>query len=138
MKITPTLIVLLFAVFVHSGCSTSEYSTSSNAADIIEPYEVNDVNSSISLLKQIRRLPGVYIERNGGQTDVYLKGGFSFAAETRVLFVVNNIPVGNDFSEIDGLVNVNDIKNIKVMRSFQSSQLFGMRGAYGAIVFETR
>ena len=83
-------------------------------------------------------LPGVYVESRGGEVDVYLKGQYSFNAETRVLFVVNNIPIGRDFSSLDSMVNVDDIQSIRVMRAIESAQLYGLRGSSGAIVIKTR
>lgn len=132
------LSIFLFSLFLFTACSVSENATTRDSVQLYEPFEVPHVDSAISLIEHIRRLPGIYVEQRGGQVNIYIKGGYSFAAENRVLFVVNDIPIGNEFNGIDNFVDVNDIKNITLMRSFQASQIYGMRGAFGAIIFETK
>ena len=136
MKSASILLIPMFIVL--SACTATERTTGNGDSSQSETSQSSNVDPSISLLKQIRMLPGIYVESRGGQVDVYLKGQYSFNAETRVLFVVNNIPVGRDFSALDSMVNVDDIKSIRVMRAIESAQVFGLRGSSGAIVIETR
>jgi hypothetical protein len=131
--ILPFLLIL-------TGCKAAETSANSETRaeteQSMQPEQA--VDPSISLLKQIQRLPGVYVENRSGLVNVYLKREFSFNSDTRVLFVVNDVPIGNDFVDIDSLVNVEDIRNIRVIRSMEASQIYGLRGTHGAIVVQTR
>ena len=135
MKSASILLISLFIML--SACTATERTTNNEDSSQSESSE-SRVDPSISLLKQIRMLPGIYVESRGGDVNVYLRGQYSFNSETRVLFVVNNIPIGRDFSSLDSMVNVEDIKSIKVMRAIESAQLYGLRGSSGAIVIETK
>lgn len=136
MKSASILLIPLFLML--SACTATERTTDNGDSSQSESSESSSVDPSISLLKQIRMLPGIYVESRAGDVNVYLRGQYSFNAETRVLFVVNNIPIGRDFSSLDSMVNVDDIKSIKVMRAIESAQLYGLRGSSGAIVIETK
>ena len=136
MKSASILFIPLFLML--SACTATERASDSGESSESEATQSSSVDPSISLLKQIRMLPGIYVESRGGEVDVYLRGQYSFNAETRVLFVVNNIPIGRDFSSLDSMVNVDDIKSIRVMRAIESAQLYGLRGSSGAIVIITQ
>ncbi|PWN07309.1 TonB-dependent receptor plug domain-containing protein [Rhodohalobacter mucosus] len=136
MKSASNLLIPLFILL--SACATTERTTDSGDSSQTETSESSSVDPSISLLKQIRMLPGIYVESRGGELNVYLRGQYSFNAETRVLFVVNNVPIGRDFNALDSMVNVEDIQSIRVMRAIESAQLYGLRGSSGAIVIKTK
>ncbi|MDX1592415.1 MAG: TonB-dependent receptor plug domain-containing protein [Balneolaceae bacterium] len=134
------ILPFFFILFI-TGCKTMEPGMNNeNQEETVETTQQDDqtVDPSISLLKQIQRLPGVYVENRSGLVNVYLKREFSFNSDTRVLFVVNDVPIGHEFSDIDSLVNVEDIKNIRVLRSMEASQIYGIRASFGAIAVETK
>jgi TonB-dependent SusC/RagA subfamily outer membrane receptor len=54
------------------------------------------------------------------------------------LYVVNNSPIGNSYADAVSAVDVNDIKNVNVMKGPEGQQMYGMRGANGVIQIFTK
>jgi TonB-dependent SusC/RagA subfamily outer membrane receptor len=93
-------------------------------------------NAIIPLITQIRRLPGMTLE-NG--VPALLKGNNSIqnGARSEPLYVIDGMPVGNSFRQIQDIVQPVDVASIKVLSGADAS-FYGSRGASGVIVITTK
>jgi TonB-dependent SusC/RagA subfamily outer membrane receptor len=99
----------------------------------------NDDEKSISYLSLadlLRRKAGVSVQGSGSNTKVTIRGG-SGAAGTDPLYVLDRVPIGNSYSQAAGMVDVNDIANIDVLKGADAAQ-YGTRGMSGVIVITTK
>jgi TonB-dependent SusC/RagA subfamily outer membrane receptor len=95
-------------------------------------------NNTIPLSDYLRRIPGLQIEQRGSNVYVMIRGMNSISGDNSPLFVIDQQPVGNDYSAAAGAVDVNDIKTVNVIKGAEGQQLYGMRGANGVIQIITR
>lgn len=96
----------------------------------------NQGGSYLSLADLLRRKAGVTVQGQGSGTKVAIRGG-SGAAGTDPLYVLDGVPVGNDYSQVSGMVDVNDIDYIDVLKGGEASE-YGTRGMSGVIVITTK
>lgn len=90
----------------------------------------------LSLADLLRRQPGVLVQGSGSATKVAIRGGAG-PSGTDPLYVVDKVPVGNSYSQVAGMVDVNDIGNINVLSGADASQ-YGTRGNSGVIEITTK
>lgn len=95
-------------------------------------------NNSLALVDYLRRLPGLQIDQRGATVNIMIRGVGSLMGDNSPLFVVNNSPVGNSYAEAVSAVDVNDIRNVNVMKGADGQQMYGMRGANGVIQIFTK
>lgn len=99
------------------------------------------------------RIAGIQVKQaggTGGQTSVILRGISSFVGNNEPLYIVDGVPVSNDFesagsewgdvSKAGGVFDLNpdDIENISVLKGPNASALYGYRGANGVIMITTK
>jgi TonB-dependent SusC/RagA subfamily outer membrane receptor len=92
--------------------------------------------SYLSLADLLRRQPGVLVQGSGSSTKVAIRGG-SGPSGADPLYVIDKVPVGNSYSQVAGMVDVNDIGNINVLSGADASQ-YGTRGNSGVIEITTK
>lgn len=90
----------------------------------------------LSLADLLRREPGVMVQGSGNNTKVSIRGGAG-PSGTDPLYVVDRVPIGNSYSQVSGMVDVNDIANINVLNGADASQ-YGTRGNSGVIEITTK
>ena len=81
-----SLYFIIFLMFL--GCEINKKSVQSN--DYNSEYEIKN-KSNISLLNRVRSNPSIYIEGNGDNAKVYLKGVSSINFPKEILFVLDGI-----------------------------------------------
>jgi len=90
----------------------------------------------LSLADLLRRKPGVLVQGSGNNTTVAVRGGAG-ASGTDPLYVIDRVPIGNSYSQVASMVDVNDIANINVLSGADASQ-YGTRGNSGVIEITTK
>ena len=90
----------------------------------------------MSLSDLLRREPGVLVQGSGNSTKVSIRGGAG-ASGTDPLYVIDRVPIGNSYSQAAGMVDVNDIANINVLKGADAQQ-YGTRGNSGVIEIYTK
>ncbi|MEY4134355.1 MAG: hypothetical protein RL386_705 [Bacteroidota bacterium] len=95
-------------------------------------------NNTLQLVDYLRRVPGLQIEQRGSNVTVMIRGTNSISGDNSPLFVIDRQPVGTDYSDAAGAVDINDIKTVNVIKGAEGQQLYGMRGANGVIQIITR
>lgn len=110
-------------------CSSSEKTQS-------ESIIVSDAGVDFSVYRNLadylRRLPGVQVRGAGENIHVQIRGVSSFESETRPLYVVDGIIMGNSYAEVNRLLNMHDVSSIRVLIDSDAGS-YGVRGANGVI-----
>ena len=116
------------------GCEINKKSVQSN--DYNSEYEINN-KSNISLLNRVRANPSIYIEGNGDNAKVYLKGVSSINFPKEILFVLDGIQVGN-YSKISSMLDPTMIKSIRILKNAVDLSMYGFAGSGGVIEIKTK
>ncbi len=124
----PILLRTLFCVLVLglAACGTSgpaatrDYSTFNDLADIL------------------RQQPGLQVTGSGSNVKVSIRGQNSINLDTRPMYVINDVPVGTDYSQANNAVNVRDVDRVEVLRGLSSTNSYGGQGANGVIKIYTK
>ena len=127
-----SLYFIIFLMFL--GCEINKKSVQSN--DYNSEYEIKN-KSNISLLNRVRANPSIYIEGNGDNAKVYLKGVSSINFPKEILFVLNGIQVGN-YSKISSMLDPTMIKSIRILKNAVDLSMYGFAGSGGVIEIKTK
>lgn len=97
---------------------------------------LNDKNrSSISLLDQIRRLPGVGLQ-NGLPVFTKTASTITQGSTSQPLYILDNYIVGNSFRDVNELVRNVEVEKIEALTGSDAS-FYGSRAAHGVIKITT-
>ena len=88
-------------------------------------------------LGDLLRRQGVMVQGSGSGAKVTIRGGGGGANFTDPLFVIDRVPIGNSYAQAEGMVDVNDIDRINVLKGADASQ-YGARGNSGVIEIYTK
>ncbi len=104
--------------------------------------EPHDFSRYANLSEAIRSVGG---NVTGGNTmagvnnaKVRLRGQASIVLQTQPLYVLNNIPVGNDYNIANNLVHPANIESIRILPGTSASILYGEPANHGAILIRTK
>ena len=121
-------IYLIIFISTLISCEVNKYPVSSE----------QDTNTSLSLLDRLRSIPGLKIsgfdERNA---EVYLRGQTSILYYREVLFYLNGTRVGN-YSSTYQIIQPENIKSIKLLKSASELSIYGSDGRDGVILITTK
>ena len=90
-----------------------------------------------SLAEALRYYPSLLISGTGSSTKVVLRKNASIK-NVQPLFVVNGMPLGNQYQQANQLVNMADVTSIKIIDSQAESVTYGTLAAAGIIEIKTR
>lgn len=125
---------LLLGFTLLLGCSsTSNVNDQEQGETDVEIY-----NSSRKLSDYLRSVGGVTVHEINGQTKITIRGNLSFNTNTDPLFVIDGVRSGYDYSRIESIVPVQNIRSVRVLKGSESSTLYGIAGSNGAIVISTK
>lgn len=117
-----------------------------NAALVMQPNNgdkgaqstISPDQKNLSLADYLRRVPGVSVTGGSGNVRIRIRGVQTVAQGNEPLFVVNRLPVGNDYNAVESLVDVNDIDKVTVLRDVASTSQYGVQGSNGVILIKTK
>lgn len=136
MKVSSLIGVgILLVVF---GCASAEEmkETSSSGNENGSSVEVND--ASLDLASYLRQVSGLTVQGSGSNAMVFIRGSQSVNSNNQPLFVVDGSRVGRTFSQVDSIVDVNDIEKVEVLKGNDASSRYGMAGSYGVVIIRTK
>jgi outer membrane cobalamin receptor len=129
-----SILLSFIVVSVFAACSSSNPTVQN-----FDPHsEIKDINTSLSILDHLKRVGGLNIMERGGNVEIFMRGINTLSGDNNVLFVVNGSPVGNRYSELTHVLDVYDVRNIRVLRGPLGYQFYGMRGSNGVVEVTTR
>lgn len=154
-----TLSTLLLALVLVSGCKSSETASrqdqtasqteQENDAALQEMVEQQrrdqersgpgvDIDPNRPLIDHLRQFPSLIILARSSGYDVRMRGNRSISQPDRVLFVINNTPVGQSYDQASSLITMYNVERIDVLSAGFAQQRYGERGMFGAVVITTR
>ena len=128
-----SLIPALGLLFLLAACGTPK-STATDDPSLKETLDKQN-RVGISLLNQIRRLPGVTI-RNGVPVFVKSTTDISSGVPIEPLYVLDGYVIGNSFRDVDQLVDNVNVEKIEALTDTDAS-FYGSRAANGVIKITT-
>jgi len=149
-KTFPIRLLLVFSVAVLlamiTGCSAPEKTqhTSGSIPDYDKESMTNKSDQivvfdpDISLIDHIRRMSGIRVNQQGGETLIMIRGATTIMGNNSALFVVDGTPIGQSFRQLENMVNVSDIRLINVYKGSEATIRYGMRAGAGAIEITTK
>lgn len=136
-------ILLLLPLFIASiiGCSTSQSTVENKGLDVtnVMPDKAvpNKVDYYSNLADFLYQVPGVQVTGPSSNPSITIRGISSFMSGIAPLYVIDGQPVGTNYSNVNGMLNVRDIDHVQVLKGSDAS-LYGVRGANGVIIIKTR
>lgn len=131
------LIVVTVTAFIVSGCASSGAGTNTNRDSSERLSRVKVENGNISLADYLRRVPGVNVQGSGNNVRILIRGVNTFRGGTDPLFYIDQTRVGRSYSQVNSMINMNDVDNIKVVKGVEASA-YGVEGANGVIIINTK
>jgi len=107
------------------------------AVSVIDAEEANSIIASSFIQKLEGRAAGVNVTTGGapgGRSTVRIRGISSFT-NNDPLYVIDGVPVQDDFSN---LLNPNDIESIQVLKDPSTASIYGARANNGVIIVTTK
>jgi len=142
--ITPLILIMkniltgfvLFIIILGSSCAASD------PGYINKP---SNYANYTNLAEALRSVGGVRVEGSNtyvGSADnvkIYLRGGSStILLTTQPLYVVNEVPVGNNYSDANSIVNMRDVTSIRILAGTQAVTRWGEQGTNGVILIKMK
>lgn len=128
MKTFVKVLYALAFVTMISSCASTEGTTN----------QPKDFSSYSDLASALRSIGGLQVSGTGDNIIVTLRGMSTIKLNTQPLYVVNNIPVGNAYSDANSMVNPSEITSIRVLRGASATTIYGEDGNAGVIVIKTK
>lgn len=127
-------LVLVTSLLILSACGTSKNSAD-NSGDSLEKTLEDKNRVTLSLLNQIRRLPGIVVK---GGIPFFNKANNSMLMEgsQQPLYVLNGYIVGTSFRDVDQLIDNVNVAKIEALYGSEASE-YGSRSANGVIRITT-
>lgn len=130
-------IVLL--ILIGSCKSTTNTVKSNRLQEKAKPNTITDLQPNISLADYLRRVSGVTVKGGGSNATVSIRSGAtSINLISEPLFLINGTAFNGSFSELTSVINVNDVKSIRVYKDVSDLAMYGVRGANGVIDFRLK
>jgi TonB-dependent starch-binding outer membrane protein SusC len=139
-----TRALLPMIVFLLAACSHRTHG--SQVADPSRPagtvLTADDIRRSPGQsLEQLllARVPGLELRRApDGHAVLHLRGTNTFMGQEEPLFVVNGIELGPSVSGNLSAIDIHDIETVQVLRDAAATAAYGLRGANGVIIIQTK
>jgi TonB-linked SusC/RagA family outer membrane protein len=77
---------------------------------------------------------GLYVSKNTGHTEYFIRGLSTITANTQPLIVIDDFPYDGNINNI----NPNDVESVVVLRDASAASIWGARSGNGVIVITTK
>jgi TonB-linked SusC/RagA family outer membrane protein len=123
------------------------------ASKTFKSSDISDAQSTNMMTSLAGKVTGVQISNSGGagsSTKVVIRGYSSLSGSNQPLYVIDGIPMNNDFQGSDGSsrsvdygngandVNPDDVESITVLKGASATALYGSRASNGVIMITTK
>lgn len=104
--------------------------------------KTHDFTQYATLAEAIRSVGGLVTGGNTlagvNQAVVAVRGQSSIVLNTQPLYVVNNVPIGNDYNNANTLVHPSNIVSIRIIKGTTASAIYGEDANSGVILIRTK
>ncbi|MEM9525495.1 MAG: TonB-dependent receptor plug domain-containing protein [Bacteroidota bacterium] len=133
-----------FVFLLFLGLLTACGSSRSNGITAVDPYEQRttvsnvDMSQGMDLTTHIRRVPGVLVQGEGSEATIRVRGTTTINSNPEPLYVVGGMNMGNNFSEVYAMVDIQMVDKIRVLKDPGDTGIYGVQGANGVIIIELK
>ena len=119
-------LLIFIAIFLGYACHTTSWAAKVTSYGEVNPPRnlVTDVNNPITttFLDMLRAEPGLEIRGTGSPQNVLIlvRGVHSITGDNNPLYVLDGVPVGRSFYEVNALVDVHSVASIRVLKGLQA------------------
>jgi TonB-dependent SusC/RagA subfamily outer membrane receptor len=135
---------MIFSLIIISACMATRYSATNSDASRVKTSKTNAISeintpyARLTLLDYLKRIPGIQMVNTGAGPEIRVRNGVSFLGEQGPLYVINNVRIGNRYATAEAFVDTNDIQSIQVLKDVSSTNAYGIQGANGVIIIQTK
>ncbi|HEX9650887.1 MAG TPA: TonB-dependent receptor plug domain-containing protein, partial [Cyclobacteriaceae bacterium] len=86
----------------------------------------------------LRTVGGIQVSGVGSDVTVSIRGQQTIMLNTQPLYVIDGLPIGNDYSMANNAVRPSDIKSIQILRDKAQTLKYGEPGTNGVVVIKTK
>ncbi len=90
-----------------------------------------------TLADYLRRDPKVRLSGSGDNLVVYIRSADTISGNFEPLFVIDRNTYASSYAEASRMVQVENVKSVRVLNANEGSAQFGMRGNNGVIIIKT-
>jgi TonB-dependent SusC/RagA subfamily outer membrane receptor len=130
--------LFLLGILLLACTSAKNTSSSMDAPPMTNSNNFATNNAALSLADYLKRVPGVQVMQNGGNTKITVRGNNTLAGQGEPLFIIDGVNVGFGYENAAPLVSVTDIDRVQVLKAGQETAAYGMQGSNGVIVIKTK
>lgn len=95
--------------------------------------------SNYRTLAEALRAHGAIVKESGNSASVVLRGKGSILLNTEPLYVLDGVPMGNDYTTVNNSINMMNVQSIRIIRSAsQATMRYGEAANHGAIEIRTK
>ena len=86
----------------------------------------------------LRQTPGVQVSGTGTSIIVQVRGMSSLVLDTRPLYVVDKVIIGNDYNQANASVSTANIASVRVIKDLTELTRYGEQGRNGVIYIKSK
>lgn len=100
--------------------------------------KIEVTGNNLSLADYLRRVPGLYVSGSGSNTVVSLREQATISGSGAPLYVIDGMKVGNNYARVERMIDINDIKSVRVLTNASETSIYGLEGSAGVILIKTK
>lgn len=134
----PALILLFVAMSCGSSRGEKFFAPLTDEKSAAPTDDINNPEATVSLVDHLRKFPGVFVDGNGENARVFIRGVNSISLNTEPLFVIDGQQIIGGLAVASRAVTVESIKRIRVLKTAAETSRYGLQGANGVIEITTK
>lgn len=115
---------IICCLLMLSSCSTTQQATSGDSVTVEREYR--------ELIDMLYTVPGLDIQKLGGDYDITIRGKNTIRMDHQPLYVVDGMVRGTTYAEVANTINVQDVDRVNVLKGSAATS-YGSRGGNGVI-----
>jgi outer membrane receptor for ferrienterochelin and colicin len=126
--------IILITVLLTLGCT----STQTSSTNIKKKNAGRDYSMYTNLGDILRQTPGVQVSGTGTSIIVQVRGMSSLMLDTRPLYVVDRVIIGNDYNQANASLSTANIASVRVIKDLTELTKYGEQGRNGVIYIKSK
>ncbi len=134
MKLSHVLFFSFFMLFSLGSCNQSKKAGGETG---VKTAKGNTAYAYQTLADYLRRDPKIRVTGSGDNLVVYIRSADTISGNFEPLFVIDRNTYASSYAEASRLVQVENVKSVRVLNANEGSAQFGMRGNNGVVIIKT-